>query len=260
MSTTKAQRTHSDSFARVTHPQAFKDDVRFESWLDRRTHWQLSHDFEFAVGGTLPSWLAKQDTSAAGTPTLDYVANQAAGLYRMKPDNTNEVQKITIYGGDQLLLDPSKDPWMVCRLKVDVAGTALTAVERLVAGMASARNATLDSVATMAWFKLEGANNNITTEADDGTTDTDDQDSTLDYADNTFLWLRTWIDYARLKAYFEVDLSTTGPANWQAAGAPISIPLVTSANLLQPFIEFQKDSGTATSDLLLDYIAIGAKR
>ncbi len=250
--------SHSDAFSRKTPPTSFKRDVRFESWMDRRTYWQESHEFLQVAGTTLPAYLAVHDTSSAGSPTKDYVANQGGGVYRLKHDSQSEQQNLALYGGDHLTLDPSKDPFFIARVKLNTAGAAFTADQRLVIGMAAARNATLDSNATHAWFRIEGANFNILTESDDATTDDDDNDTTLDWSDNAWAWFRCWIDYTRLKAYFEVDLGTS--AGWVAAGPPLAIAAITSSHLMQPYIEIQRDAGAEEEDLLIDSISFGAKR
>ena len=101
-----------------------------------------------------------------------------------------------------------------------------------------------------AWFRVEGANLNILKETDDGTTDTDDTDTTIDIVDNT--WTRLRIDMTTLAA---VAFSVDGVA---AGGAAMSIPLA-SGNL-QPFIEQQKDAGAEVETLDIDYVLISWAR
>lgn len=258
MSTTTVwKKRRVNGFSQATQPTSFEHPVEHQQGVSRKRYWEQSTDFLEVAGSTLPAWLAKQDTSAAGSPTTDYVANQAAGLYRMKFDSQAEVQKLTLYGGDHLTVDPTKNPFFVCRVKLDVAGTAFTAAERAVFGFASARNATLDSVTYCAWIRLDGANNNIYVEGDDNVTDTNLQDSTLDYTDASFMTLAVDIDSAAKRAYFAVDLE--GGAGWQHAGS-VSLAAIVNTNLLQPFIEIQKDSGALTEDLLVDYLSFGAAR
>lgn len=249
---------HSNSFHRQPGPAVFQKDLRLQSWLDRKTHWMLEHEFEGDAGDSLPMWLGTQDTSAAGSPTLDYVADTAGGVFRLKHDNTSEAQTLTLYGADNLLLNPAKNPFMVARVLLNTEGAAFSADQRIVIGLASARNATLDSVATNAWFRVEGANFDILTESDDGTTDDDDNDSTLDWSDNAYAWFRVSVFYTEKKVLFEVDLEDGD--GWRVAGAPLAVAAISSSMLLQPFIEIQRDASTEQEDVLIDYLAIGAKR
>lgn len=242
-------------FLRMSKKRSFQHDVRFESWLDRRNHGAYEHDFEYGAGSTLPAWLATQDTSAAGTPTLDYVANSDLGTYTLTHDATNEQQNLTLYGGDSKPLPIANSPWLICCAKLNTAGATMSADQRLVMGLASNRNAALDSVVTHAWFRLEGANWNILTETDDGTTDDDDNDSALDWSDAAYAWFRIRVNPA-LAVTFEVDLDDGN--GWQTAGATLSLAAATGN--VQPFIELQRDAGAEAEALTIDYLAVGCRR
>lgn len=214
---------------------------------------RVFQDFLQDAGATLPTPWGKQDTSAAGSPTTDFVADTANGVYRLKHDSQSEAQNLTLYFADQLVIDPTKKPIFECRLKIDFAGAAFSADQRIVIGLASARDATLDSIVSNVWFRIEGANLNILCEADDGTTDTDDIDTGYDIVDATYLTLR--IDMTSLsdiKFYVDGKLSTYSTA--------IAASALAASNLLQPYIEIQRDAGTETEDVIVDYILVDYDR
>lgn len=168
----------------------------------------IREDFLGRAGQALPTWLTTTDLSSAGTPTMDFVASSAGGVWAMKFDTTNEVENIGLYQGDNLTWDITKDPILRVRVKIEPdvtgAGGDFAAGDKLVIGLASARNATLDSITAHAWFRFEGANHNILIEADDGTTDTDDKDTGIDWVDDT--WMLLEIDATnRTNVRFKVD-------------------------------------------------------
>lgn len=209
-------------------------------------------DFLLKNGATIPLPLAVTEASPAGTPVNGFVTSSLNGEYSMKHDATSEAQNMRLDFADTLPLDPTKNIIFEARLKINFAGAAFSADQRFVCGLASAANATLDSVASNVWFRIEGANLNILCEADDGTTDTDDQDTGYDIVDNTYVTLR--IDMSSLsdiKFYVDGKLQT---------GAKVSASALTAANKLQPFIAIQKDAGTEQEEVIVDYIYIEQDR
>ena len=224
--------------------------LRARAGMSRSEGFEIVEDFLAPAGTTLPAPWAEQDTSAAGAPTTDYVADGGSGQYTLAHDATDEVQTMTLYWGDQLMIDPTKAPVVEFRVKVNFAGATFTADQRIVVGLASDRNANLDLVANNVWFRVEGANLDILVEADDGTTDTDDQDSTINIVDNTW-------------TVFRIDLSDLTDIGFfvdgvEQAGAAVSAPLL--AGNLQPFIEIQKDAGVDADSVQIDYVQVVAGR
>lgn len=219
--------------------------------LDTSLQVSVFEDFLLDAGATLPKPWGTQDTSAAGTPTLDYVADVHGGEYKLQHANTNEAEAVGLNFGDQLIFDITKDPIFETRLKIDGTSAAvLPSGTRLVAGLASARNATLDSVATNAWFRVEGAGSGraILWETDDGTTDTDDQATNQSYAEGTYLVLK-------------IDATTLTAVKFYINGALVGTGSIAAATgNVQPFIELQKDSGTGTVKVTIDYIKVCADR
>lgn len=211
----------------------------------------LFTDFEAKAGDALPNWLKTQDTSAAGSPTLDFVTSTAGGVYRLKHDAQNEVQNISLYGGDNLLVAVASAPVLEARVRINGnGGTFLAAGERLVVGLASARNATLDNVATNVWFRVEGdgATRNVLWESDDTVTDTDDQATGFAYVEGTFFNIK--IDMTSLAA---VKLYING-----ALVGTASMPAATGN--VQFFAELQKPAAATVSQVEFDWVKISSFR
>lgn len=207
-------------------------------------------DFLQDASSTLQKPWGTQDTSSAGAPTATMVADALNGEYAMTLAADSEAETLTLYFADQLVINPLLNPIFECRMKLSPAGATLTADERVVFGFSSARNATLDSATTNVWFRLEGANLNIYAESDDGTTDTDDTDTTIDYVKGTYVTLKIdMADTSAIKFYVNGVL-----------GATLSAPLLDATMKLQPFIEIQRDAGTETNVLTLDYVYIEQDR
>lgn len=197
----------------------------------------------FAQAATLPPGWAVQDTSAAGSPTLERIDGDADGVFQLKHDNTDEAQKLTLYLADGLVAPALNGIVWEARIKVN--GLTLSADQRVVAGLASARNATLDSVAESLWFRLEGASDTLLYEYDDGTTTADDQSTGVDLYDDTFVTLGIdMTDLANIK--FIVDGGIVATVDMKSS-------LEAGSVQLQPFFEIQKDAGTETTALEINY-------
>lgn len=225
-------------------------------WLDPvNGEFRLFEDFVQKPGSTLPGEFSTQDTSSAGSPTLDYGTDASGGTYVLKLAADNEVETLTLYGGDNHILDITKKPRIKVRLKVESdvtgAGGAFAAGDKFVCGLASDRNATLDSVVTNAWFRFEGANHNILVETDDGTTDNDDNDTGSDWAENTYLIL-------------EIDCSTLADIRFLVNGSdvtPETMTLAAATGGVSFFLEIQK-AAAANKDhrVTVDWIEIIQQR
>lgn len=210
----------------------------------------IEQDFFLDASATLPLPWGKQDTSAAGAPTIDFVADAAGGEYVLQHANTSEAEAIGINFADQLVFDITKKPVFFARLKIDgTAAAVMPAGSRLVAGLASARNATLDSVTTNAWFRVEGAGAGraILAEADDGTTDSDDQSTGVSYVEGTYLDL-------------VIDCISLAAVKFVINGVLVKTLAISAATgNVQPFIELQKDSGTGTIKVTIDKVRVVAQ-
>lgn len=215
--------------------------------IDREVYTEIFEDFLGVAGDTLPTpWTA---TGTGTDEAVDYVA-ASSGTFQLAHGGTSEAQTMRLDFGDALLIPANNRPWFTCRWKLNLVGAALSADQRLVVGLASAYNATLDSVAANAWFRVEGASLNLLAETDDGTTDDDDNDTTHDIADDTYL--TTEIDMSDLSAVkFWVNGETL---------TTLSMADLGGSQLLQPIVALQRDAGTELDAVDIDYIRISWDR
>lgn len=194
------------------------------------------------------------DTSAAGTPTYAIKADKEHGEFEIAFDNTNEAQIVTLSTNDELNVDSQNDPVFVARFLVDAT---LNANDSLVIGLAGAQNDTLDSVAQHAWFRIEGANTSLLVETDDGTTDNDDNDSTFDLTAGTHVEVKIDMsDTSNVKFYYRETLAGA----WTRILEDEAFDVSAYTGNYQPFVQFQKSSGTQTTGMRIDYIRCTWKR
>lgn len=196
----------------------------------------------------LNPWQINSAGGGGGTPVLDFVSNDNNGVFELRHDATSEAQRLTLFFGDSLIIPATSRPIFEARVKMNLAGATLTADQRAVWGFASGLNATLDSIVSNAWFRVEGADNSVLLEGDDGTTDTDDQATSPDtlVVDDVFKIYR--IDCTNLSAIaFTIDGQSVGT---------VSCAAWTSSVKLQPYFEIQKDAGADTDTLEVDYVAV----
>lgn len=185
-------------------------------------------------------WTVK-DTSATGSPT--YLCTSGVGM-KLTLDNAVEAQVVTMYHNDVLMFALNELKTVEFIAKVAGIGSNST----LVMGIASAQNDTADSVATNAWFRIQGSvsTSNVLAETDDGTTDNDDVatgttlSSTLkkfviDFS-NGLSDVRFYIDGAR------VAESTT-----------FSMAALSSTTNVQPFVQVQKASSADLASVTINW-------
>jgi len=208
-------------------------------------------DFPLAASGTLPAPLAKDTTTANATG--DYLNDAAGGVYSLATSADSEAQSAQLTFGNQNIIDPTKGPVFEARVRVNIPGATPSADERWAVGLCSdhtnAEDA-LDAVVSNAWFRGEGANLNILIEGDDGTNDDDDNDSTVDYVDNTWMLLK--IDMTDLDA---VEFSVNG-----TLVGTIDLGALTGSNLLQPIFCYQRDAGAEVNLLQVDWFKVTQSR
>lgn len=184
------------------------------------------------------------DVSSAGTPTYLNVTEDG-GAADLAFDSQSEAQTVVLYNNDVLIYDVRqiKSMWFV--LKV----TAFSAVSTLCAGLASAYNATPDSVATNAWFRMQGSASQtaLLIETDDAVTDNDDKATGVTLGST---YKKLLIDFTAgiQDVKFYVDGVRVGAGNGAAANDGRFDMSGLSAGLnVQPYISLQKASG-ATVD------------
>lgn len=117
------------------------------------------------------------NTVTNATAAWATLTNSQSGEIQGSLDNTNETKRTTMYTNDILSFDIDNIKKFKFRAKVSGIAAATT----LVAGLASARNNTIDSVAANAWFRIDGGTNTslVDVESDDGTRDNDDVNTGL---------------------------------------------------------------------------------
>lgn len=221
--------------------------------------------FEDFIGTTVisatvgPNGLRIKDTSTAGSPTLAVKQEVSGGVFEMAFDNTNEAQVLTLYSGDNQVVDYSKKPVFKCRMKIPVAPLS---TDFLVWGLATAQNDTEDSVATNAWFRIEGANLAVKLETDDGTTDTDDKDPSLTLTADT--WYDFLIDLANtsnVKFYYRNSNTPSNGTAWTSLTVPgTTFSIAANTTNLQPFLQLRKTGGTGTTGIQMDYLDVAWAR
>ena len=174
------------------------------------------------------------DTSAAGTPTYLCITEDG-GAAALTCAATSEAENLCLYFNDVL-------PWDLANLQyvkfvAKVAG--IDSVTTLTMGVGSARNDTPDSVATNAWFRMEGSASTtaVVVETDDNVTDNDDKATgqTLSSVYKTFL-----IDFTNglsdVRFYIEGERV--------ASATTFNMSGLTAGLNVQPIIQIQKASGT----------------
>ena len=233
---------------RLTH-----DAVSEKGWYTRGVGGKVQVFSDFIGGGALPLATAggegfvNHDTSSSGAPTFAFQGT-ADGIYRMAFASTDEAEYLATYLGDAVCVPPTANP--IFEGRIAITGT-FSADDRVVFGLASARNNTLDSIADHVWFRMEGANNNILIEGDDGTNDNNDNDTGVDWASGTFVKLKIDMsDLTNVKFYIDGAIVSL------TSNEKIDVSNMVAGDLLQPYIEMQKDAGSVTHSVDIDYISV----
>jgi hypothetical protein len=186
------------------------------------------------------------DVSASGAPT--YVRNASNAVLTLAA--TEEVENITLAHGDALSFDIDDIQRIEMRVKL---GAALTSGTELCFGLGAARNATSDSVAANAWFKMVGATSTtaVFVETDDAVRDIDDiaTGTTLGTTFKRFV-----IDFTGGKS----DVKFYIDGQRVAASQTFNMSSYTAG--LQPYIQLQKAANTNVDAVTIDYVAIECKR
>ena len=181
------------------------------------------------------------DTSSAGTPTYLVATGDGGGMV-LTLVNTSEAEIVTMYHNDVLCFDVRT----IQNVEIIAKVAGIDAVTTLVFGVGSARNDTDNSVATNAWFRMEGSvsTSNIVVETDDGVTDNDDvaTGTTLAAVFKTFQ-----IDFT--KGLTDIRFYVDGEP--VARGTTFSMAGLTAGLNVQPLVQIQKGSGTGTPSVTI---------
>ena len=216
--------------------------------MARRNFWEYTcdffgHDSFTATAGDNAPFLIK-DTSAAGTPTYALVDGSPTGELALTFSSDTEAQILTLYQNniEQYDIDLIREvEW-----RVKVSSATLDTANILVCGVASGQNDTADSVAEHAWFRLS-ADNNLTVETDDGTTDNDDK-ATGKTLGTTYKNLLISFANGKSDIRFFVDNEPV------ATSTTFSMAAYSSS--LQLFLQWQKSSDNNTQAVTIDRVSI----
>jgi len=174
------------------------------------------------------------DTSSAGAPTyLNVTEDGGAAKLTLAADSEAEI--VTLFQNDVLTYDVAQlqHMWFVAKV------AAVDAVTTLVFGAGAAQNDVSDSVATNAWFRIEGSvsTSALVAESDDATNDNNDVATGASLAT---VYKKCLIDFtdglANVKFY--VDGARV------AEGTTFDMSALTAGLNVQPFVQLQKASGT----------------
>lgn len=205
-------------------------------------------DHFISNGATLPLVASKSaanpwcinEIKTNGTPTYAGVNNAAMGAVSLAFDNTAEVQSVCLYHGDNLNFDIDNIIQFGWRVKV---GGTLDSATSIAIGMGTARNNTIESVSTHAFFVLTGANT-ITVDTNDGTNDKD-LIATGKSLSTTYLDLSvSFASGGTSDVRFFIDGSPV------AQGTTFSLAAYTGN--LQPICQIQKTSDNNTDSITVD--------
>lgn len=157
-------------------------------------------------------WLALPSSAGAAPLIVEETGDTGAshtlaanGNYNLALDATDEAQKLTLSMGDILRYDI--DNLLRVEFIAGITSASMTGITALF-GLASAKNATPDSVAQNAWFMVSGSLA-VVCETDDGTNDNDDVATGQTLV--TTVMRRFAIDFSR-------DVQTVAPPGTSKAG------------------------------------------
>ena len=229
--------------------------VRITSLSPESTMFEFEEEFLKDAGDTLPDiWGVDAETVNS---TEDYVTDSASGVYSLINSADTEAQSTQLFSSDNLWIDLMEAPIIEWRVKFDLTGVNMlgSADQRFVIGVCSEHtNAedALDSTTVNAWFRLEGASANIYVEADDNTTNTDDQDSSFDVVEA--VWMSFVIDFTDLS---DVKFYVNGV---EQTGAAVSMAGIVASTLVQPIACLQRDGGAEEEKVYIDSFKVTSGR
>lgn len=185
-------------------------------------------------------WTIK-DTSSSGTPTYLNITEDG-GAAALTLANTSEAEVVTLYQNDVLIYDlrQLQHMWWIAKV------ASVDAVTTLVMGLGSAQNDTADSVATNAWFRMEGSASTsaLVVETDDGTNDNNDVATGVSLS-STYKKLHLDFTNGLSDVRFYCDGARV------ASGTTFDMSDLTAGLNAQPFVQLQKASGTGVPAVTL---------
>lgn len=205
---------------------------------------------DFNRGQTYSTTPGHNGWTFAITGTTPTCVNINGGGVKLTLTSTSESQIASLYQNDVLAI-----PLLgLQRIRFNAVVAGIDAVTTLTMGVGSAKNDAADSVATNAWFRMQGSASTslVVVETDDGTTDNDD--------------VATAASLAAVSKEFIIDF-THGINDIRfmidgqpvATGTTFSMGAASSTTYVQPLVQLQKASGTGVpsvtiGDLICDYV------
>ena len=180
--------------------------------------------------------------AATGTTPTKLNITEDGGAAKLTLTSTSEAQIACLYQNDILIYDLAhlQNVWYIAK----VAG--IEAVTTLTIGVGSARNDTADTVATNAWFRMEGSVSTtaVVVETDDATTDNNDKATgeTLAAVYKKFL-----IDFSQ--GLSDVRFFIDGDR--VATATTFDMSALTAGLNVQPIVQIQKASGTGVPSVTI---------
>jgi len=198
----------------------------------------------------------RTDTSAAGTPIMNYVSDVAGanGVASVGLEATSEVQNVCLSWGDILSLDIDNLKYVefLARLSVAMGTTAVTT--QLAFGLASERNDAIDTIAEAALFRALGATA-ILVETDDGTVNNDDV-ATGETLGTTFKRFGIEFSHGTSDVRFYMDDSNGFLAR---VAATTTFDMSNYTGSLQPYAQVQKAANTDLGAFQIDRFSVAFK-
>jgi hypothetical protein len=181
------------------------------------------------------------DVSSTGTPTYLNITEDG-GAAKLTLASTGEAEIVALYQNNVLIYDVRQLQcvWWIAQVAGIDSATTLTM------GVASAQNDTADSVATNAWFRIEGSASTsaVVVETDDATLDLDDKATGQTLASS---YKKLLIDFSNGlgNVQFFIDGARV------AAGTTFDMSNLAAGLNVQPFVQLQKASGTGVPSVTL---------
>ncbi|WP_166820514.1 hypothetical protein [Thalassoroseus pseudoceratinae] len=195
-----------------------------------------------------------EDVSSAGNPTYACLDGEPTGSVQLGMDATSEAQSVALTHGDVLSFDIDSIQRVTYRAKVQ----NVDAVTTVVLGVAGDHNATIDSIAQNAWFKIEGSGStsSVVVETDDGSTDNDDVATGQTLA-NSYKEMVIDLSHGKSDVRFYID---NGNGQLRRVASTTTFDMSGYSGSLQPYMRVAKASGTGTPSVEVDLCEISYKR
>lgn len=209
----------------------------------------LGMDFLDNENGSVGIW---ETVEVSLNTAIGVKADAANGILSMILDADSNAEDAVLYWGDQRGIDVSKAAIFEARVALAVLPTASVTV---VFGMVDDHHLDKDTVASSAWFRLQGTNGDrVLVETDDTTNNNDDVDTGLDIVAAAYHYYR--IDFGDLSdVRFYIDGDRVG------AGTTFDMSNLSAAEaVMQPYFSLDKGSGTPVGTMDVDYVRIWSNR